>query len=207
MIIDLIGKQFGLLKVIDRAENDKNGSPKWLCLCECGNEKVVYGSCLRYGTTQSCGCKQKEWNSIGHTIHGLSRSKLYGVWRSMKYRCNNPNSPAYRHYGGRGIQVCEDWNNSFGSFCEWAHMSGYQEGLSIDRIDVDGDYNPDNCRWATVKMQTNNQRNNHLIEYDGEIHTISEWADITGIRKSVLYSRIKNGWEVKDALTKPVLQS
>lgn len=122
----------------------------------------------------------------------------------MKYRCNNPNCLAYKNYGGRGIRVCDEWNNSFLSFSEWAGTAGYKEGLSLDRIDVNGDYSPDNCRWATVKTQTNNQRNNHLLEFNGEIHTVSEWSEITGISRSTICCRLKCGWSIDDTLKKPV---
>lgn len=203
-MIDLVGKKFGLLRVVERTENDKNGSPKWLCLCDCGNSIVVYGSCLRYGITKSCGCMRKEWNSNKHKKHEQSNSKLYGVWRSMKYRCNNPNCHAYENYGGRGIRVCDEWNGSFLSFMCWANEAGYKEGLSLDRIDVNGNYTPDNCRWATAKIQTNNQRNNRLLEYNDEIHTVSEWSEITGISRSAIYGRLKCGWSIDMALTKPV---
>lgn len=199
-IIDLTGERFGSLVVIRRDENDKNGSPRWLCRCDCGQQKIVYGSCLRYGVSKSCGCRAKDLNSEKHRTHGLSKHPLHDVWRSMKDRCFNPNCRAYKHYGGRGITVCDEWSD-FLPFYYWAIENGYQSGLSIDRIDVNGDYCPENCRWATIIEQTNNQRNNHCITYNGETHTIAEWGRITGIKKCTLYNRARRGLPPEKILT------
>ena len=125
----------------------------------------------------------------------------------MKARCVDPNSHKYHAYGGRGIKVCDEWLNSFESFYEWAMANGYQKDLSIDRIDNDGNYYPENCRWVTQKEQANNTRKNRLLTYNEETHTVAEWATIVGITKAALYHRLSRGWSVKEALTTPMLQA
>lgn len=202
-LINLTGQRFGRLTVVERAENDKHGSPKWKCVCDCGKEKVVYGSSLRNGKTKSCGCLARELSSNRKKTHGLSKSKLHRVWGNMKDRCENKNCKSFPNYGGRGISVCDEWHN-FQNFYDWAVLAGYADGLSLDRIDVNGGYCPDNCRWATSKTQANNQRNNHKIEYEGNTHTISEWAELYGIPKHTLYARIRMGWDIERALLQPV---
>jgi hypothetical protein len=133
--------------------------------------------------------------------HGKTNTKLYGVWSTMKSRCLNPNSASYKLYGKRGIKVCEEWANDFQAFYEWAVSTGYHEGLSIDRIDTNGNYEPSNCRWADAKMQASNRRSSHIVTLNGESHTIAEWSKITGIKSSTLYMRLnKYGYSVDDAL-------
>ena len=199
-LIDLTGKRFGMLTVICRAE-DKNGDVMWQCKCDCGCEKAVRGESLRYGTAKSCGCWIRKNLLEINTKHGKTDTKLYGVWSTMKTRCLNPNSVSYKLYGKRGIKVCEEWVNDFQAFYEWAVSTGYHEGLSIDRIDVNGDYEPNNCRWADAETQANNRRNSHIVTLNGESHTIAEWSKITGIKSSTLYMRLnKYGYSVEDAL-------
>lgn len=135
------------------------------------------------------------------TKHGESRSKLYFVWNDMKSRCNDSNAKAYKHYGGRGIKVCEEWERSFVCFRNWAFKNGYKQGLTLDRKDVNKGYNPENCRWTTMKIQSNNKRNNRLITYNQETHTISEWSEITGIGKDTIRYRLNAKWPVEDVLT------
>lgn len=134
-------------------------------------------------------------------VHGQRHTRLYNIWRTMKQRCSNHNCINYHNYGGKGIKVCEQWANDFNSFYKWAMANGYENGLTIDRIDTKGNYEPTNCRWATNKVQQNNKSTNRLIEYNGTSHTLSEWADITGIGVGTIWSRLKNGWDVESALT------
>ena len=160
---DLIGGIFGRLTVLERAENGKGGDARWLCICECGNKKVILGSHLRSGKIKSCGCYQKEFLEKCRTKHGYRHTRLYGIWAGIKRRCYNPHEKTYEYYGGRGIRICDEWLNDFEKFNEWAFANGYDENAkrgdcTIDRINVDGDYEPTNCRWVDMNIQAKNKR-------------------------------------------------
>lgn len=203
--IDISGQRFGRLIAI-RPDNSKRPAKStrlyWLCKCDCGNYTVTSGVDLRKGKVRSCGCLHDELTSQRFYKHGQSGTKLNMVWLSMKQRCGNPHSKDFPNYGCRGIKVCRQWLNSFQSFYDWAMANGYHEGLSIDRINVDGNYEPQNCRWVSMKTQANNERKNHIISFKGETHTLSEWAEITGQTQSTLSARINNyGWPLERALT------
>lgn len=160
---DMTGSRFGRLTVLGRASGGDSRKVYWLCRCDCGNETTVRGDHLRYGLTSSCGCYQSEYRTMSHTTHGGYHTRLYKVYRTMLARCGNPNSSEYKNYGGRGISVCEEWKNSFPTFREWALAHGYDENAArgdctIDRIDVDGNYEPNNCRWVSSLVQAQNKR-------------------------------------------------
>lgn len=205
-LIDLTGQRFGRLVVQERAANIGKQTA-WLCKCDCGNEKIVTGSNLKLGHAQSCGCLWKEVvpekNKEKNTRHGETHTKLHRTWVNMRYRCNNPNCWQYKDYGGRGISVCEDWE-LYEAFRDWAIASGYSDDLSIDRIDVDGNYEPSNCRWVGMKTQSNNTRRNHVLTYNNQTHTIQEWSEITGINWTTIKARIERNWPIEEALTKEV---
>lgn len=209
--IDLTGMIFGRLKVVKRDANDSHGTARWLCLCECGNEKVIRGDKLRTGEIMSCGCYQNECRKSNdrkakiakaNTKHGLSNTRLYYVYDNMIKRCYDINNVKYKNYGQRGITVCDEWKLDRGSFYEWVINSGYQDGLTIDRVDVNKGYSPDNCRWATPKVQANNKTNNNYITYNNETRTIAEWADITNIPYGTLWRRKNSGWSDCDIISK-----
>ena len=202
--IDMAGKRFGRLTVIEECGRDKQGAVKWRCRCDCGNETTVCGYSLRRGDVQSCGCFQSECSRNRHITHGGFYTTLYRKWSGMKRRCYYTRGASYRLYGERGITVCDEWKDNFEAFKEWAVANGYQENLTLDRIDVNGNYCPENCRWVTPKEQQNNKRNNYYLTLNGETHTLAEWCEITGLTRATIRGRIeKLKWSVEDALTKP----
>lgn len=173
----------------------------WHFKCECGKEFENYIANVKYGTT-SCGCRKKK-NGGNRKIHGMYQTRLYRIWNGMKQRCTNPKNKKYTDYGGRGIKVCNEWNN-FVVFREWAMANGYCDNLSIDRIDNDGNYEPNNCRWATSKEQADNKRSTRKITYKGEQKTFNQLAETFGLPPKIIRQRIDNyGWSVEKALTTP----
>lgn len=200
--IDITGERFGRLVAIRKVKDEK-GRLKWLCQCDCGNTKTVVVSSLLKGLTKSCGCYNRERAVETNTKHGMTNSKLYGTWCNIKNRCYNEKVDSYYLYGGRGIKMCDEWLHDFSAFARWAEANGYREDLSIDRIDVNGDYTPENCKWSSLVEQANNKRSNHLIEYNGKTQTAAQWAREVGLPRNVLYSRLYRGWSIERALTTP----
>lgn len=206
-LIDLTGQRFGRLIVIERC-GSHNGSALWRCKCDCGNEKTINGAQLRNGSTRSCGCLQHDIASANMTTHGATigrnRSRLYGVWAGMLTRTRNSNATNYDYYGGRGIKVCDEWLD-FKNFRIWAESNGYDYNAkygkcTLDRIDDDGDYCPENCRWVDQTAQANNQRSNVNITYNGETHNLKQWSEILCINYSTLKSKIHKGMTIDEII-------
>lgn len=206
---DLTGQRFGMLTALERV-GERRGRALWKCKCDCGNVVERTHDLLRHSKVEmpNCGCVNGRKIEDGHSfIHRMSSTRIYETYHRMISRCNNENHSDYKDYGGRGIAVCDDWQGNYGfiNFYNWAIHSGYDEKLSIDRIDVNGNYCPENCRWADDITQANNKRNNHILFYDGKTQTIAEWAREYGISYTMLYQRIRRGWSVEDALLTPNL--
>lgn len=192
--VDLTGRRYGRLTVDCHAFN-KGGRGFWKCTCDCGSSVVVATALLNNGNTSSCGCLHREAVQTlakSRITHGKTKTPLYSVWHGIRKRCNCQTTPNYDRYGGRGIQICAEWNN-FSAFEKWAQEHEYKKGLSIDRIDNDGNYEPDNCRIATAKQQARNRGNTIFLHAFGETKPLSEWAEIIGINDSTLRSRVSSG--------------
>ena len=195
-IEDLTGQKFNKLTVIKRVENDKRNNSRWLCKCDCGNEKIISGYHLKRASIVSCGCYIREITSKRSKTHEKTNLKLYDVWAAMKTRCYNKNRKEYKNYGGRGITVCDEWKDNFMTFYNWAMANGYDENAprgecTIDRIDVNGNYEPNNCRFVNMKVQQNNKRNNCLITYNNETRSITEWSKTLNISVNAMRDRLK----------------
>lgn len=200
---NLKGKIFGRLTVISPHHTTRLGT-YWNCKCECGNECIILTTKLSNGHTTSCGCRKKELNKVISEInktHELSNSRIYGIYRGMISRCYKKYSSSYERYGGRGITICQEWLDDFMNFYNWSMENGYQDGLSIDRIDSNGNYEPNNCRWSTSKEQANNTRATVFLTYKGETKSASEWSEITGIRRNTITRRKRDGWTDEECLS------
>lgn len=201
---DLKGQKYNRLLVIGDTIR-KDGSYYCLCKCDCGSETLVRRSALVSGGTKSCGCLRGKYHANSkYSKH----SRLYQVWYGMKRRCENPKSTSYHRYGGRGIRVCKEWSDSYEAFVDWAMETGYNPNskhkeCTLDRIDNDGNYEPSNCRWANMVVQSNNRRNSVTITYQGETLTVAQWAKRVGLSHGALLNRINQGWDIEVALTTP----
>jgi hypothetical protein len=190
----LTGYRSHRLVVQDEFERKEFGNKMrtfWKCLCDCGNIYWAESYNIKTKIAKSCGCINKSGQS--NTKHGMANSKLYRVWYSMKQRCINPKVPAYKWYGRRGIHVCESWDTDFLSFVYWSLSNGYEEGLTLDRINNDGNYEPSNCRWVTFKVQSNNRSTNKFIEYNNKRLTYKQWSQELGVRYEILKDKSNNG--------------
>lgn len=211
---DLTGERFGRLTVVSRGPDQVSAGGKiracWNCVCDCGKHCLTAGFCLKSGNTKSCGCIKMEilQGRCGENhplyLHGKATSPEYHSWNGAVLRCQNESYESYRNYGGRGISVCDRWANSFAAFLE--DMGNRPPGTSLDRIDVNGNYEPGNCRWASAKTQSRNQRKTIYIEIDGEKRSLPEWAEISGIPEPTIRSRYgKLGWPGKEAVFHPAV--
>ncbi len=185
---DLTGLRFGRLVVL--SFNHRQGKYYyWLCKCDCGTEKLVAGGCLRGGNSKSCGCLQRETRVFANTTHGMSHTKEHDTWCDIKKRCGNPNNSHYESYGGRGIKVCDRWRESFENF--YADMGSCPKGFSIERVNVNGNYEPSNCKWISMKDQMKNLQKSRYLEYNGKRMIMADWARDFGIRPNDIAYRLK----------------
>lgn len=199
---DMKGQKIGRLLVLEMAENTKDNKARWLCKCDCGKLVVIPRASFTKNV-KSCGCYVSDLAREQHTTHGMKGTRIYRIWTGMKDRCLNSKSKYWERYGGRGIKVYEEWKK-FENFYSWAMENGYSEDLTLDRIDNDGNYEPNNCRWATYQEQENNRSNNKIIEYNGETMTVSQLANKYGIKPKILHSRLYKGWDIDRALTQKI---
>ena len=207
--LNLLNQKFGRLTVISQ-EQSKCGKTIWKCLCDCGNLTNVTSTNLTCGRINSCGCIRKEQITKRNITHNQRHTYLYEVWKGMKQRCYNSKSKAFKNYGARGITVCEKWKNDFQSFYDWSYANGYtpdnqkdeKTKLTIDRIDVNRNYEPSNCRWVDRKTQASNKRTTKLITINEETKCLNEWFRVLKVNAWDYYKRIKNGMTPEQALTK-----
>lgn len=210
---DLTGKTFGRLHVMERdieyekeyLKTHKYKCTFWKCKCECGNIKTIYANSLINNKTTSCGCYRKEQRLISNIKHGLSHSRIKRIYYNMYERCYNKKNPRYNDYGGRGIKICDEWidkENGLINFYEWAINNGYKDDLTIDRIDVNGNYEPNNCRWLTNLEQQYNKRCNVMFTIDNETKTAKEWCDLYDININTFWERNFNGYFGEDLIYK-----
>lgn len=213
--MDIVGKTFGQLTVLERApcKFDKNGKkvPMWLCICSCGNKVIARQDCLLHGRKFSCGCnKGDRGKNFLKYLPEICRDKngkitrLYRIYTKMKSRCYNPNENNYKWYGAKGIKVCEEWKTNYENFYNWAISSGYNDSLTIDRIDISKDYCPENCRWILQSEQSHNLSSNKIIEYDGKSLCYAQWEKLLGFCAGTISRRIKKGWTEIEAITTPI---
>lgn len=199
--IDLTGKRFGRLTVEYRDTNPR----RWICTCDCGKTVSVRADHLKDGHVRSCGCLSSESSKARMETHGMSKMKIYKVWTGMKQRCFNPKASEYERYGGRGIAVCDEWKDDFQNFYEWAIKSGYSEGLSIDRINNNKGYSPDNCQWATNYQQSRNTSRTKIIKIGGKKVALKDFCNMVGAPYNMVVRRLLRGWELYDAITVPAM--
>lgn len=206
--LDITGQRYGRLVAIKKVAKTCHGA-KWLCKCDCGNEIITTTGCLRSGNTKSCGCISREKVIERNMTHGKAHQRIYNIYMAMKQRCYYRNSIGYQDYGERGIAICPEWlgEHGFQNFYDWSMNNGYTDNLTLDRIDNNKGYSPNNCRWATRKEQANNKRNNRFIEYNGEAHTLAEWAEITGMYHKTIAYRLDKGYPLEQVFDRRDLRS
>ena len=190
-IVDKTNRRYGRLTVL-KQDKTKTDAIYWVCKCDCGNYKSIKSSELHPGRIKSCGCLREEvLKRQQEQTHGEAKTRLYSIWRGMKKRCYQPTSAGYKNYGGRGITVYEDWLCSYENFRDWAYENGYEDGLSLDRINVNENYTPSNCKFSTYYQQVNNKRTNRKITYKNIQLTVSQWCTLTEVPKTTFYRKIK----------------
>lgn len=209
--LDITGQRYGRLVAIERAENRVSKSGKirarWLCKCDCGNEKIVLLDDLRGGHTNSCGCLGDENRRNSNRSHGMTKTRIYHEWSSMKSRCYHKKNKSYKRYGGRGISVCSEWKNDFIAFYNWAMANGYCDDLTIERKDVNGNYCPENCCWIPSKEQAKNRRTTlRTKDKNGNEVYAMDMAEENGIAMNIVVTRKNKGWDLDKALNTPLIE-
>ena len=206
-IIDITGQRFNHLTAIEKVGKNKSGNFLWLCKCDCGNYCKTTYTYLRRGECKSCGCLRYSKIKEMRTKHGMTRTRIYRIWQNMKNRCRHPNNPRYKDYGARGIEYCEEWEE-FEPFYKWSIETGYNDKLTIERIDNNKGYCPENCRWATKEEQQYNKRTTHYLTYKGETKSMAEWSKILNINLQTLAARINTlKWSTEKAFETPVINN
>lgn len=204
---NLAGRRYGRWTVVRFHDTGPGNNDRWWCRCDCGTEKPVGASNLRSGDSRSCGCRKREVTIRRSTKHGDAKAgreaHLYRIWQHMRRRCTTPTNQNYARYGGRGITICAEWDD-YESFRDWAKANGYKPNLTLDRIDNDGPYSPDNCRWADRRVQAQNRSTVRLVTYQGKEQTLPEWAEEYGLTANALRNRLRHGWSMKRALATPL---
>lgn len=202
--INLLGTRFGMLVATSYVGADAKGQAVWECVCDCGGKKTAKAANLKRGRTNSCGClaqKQRIFaaQSQKHPLSRTEKPKEYKAWEGMNRRCYSPKHPSYINYGARGIKVCDRWGESFANF--YSDMGDAPNGTSLERIDNNANYSPENCKWATRAEQANNRRSNRMLTFNGETLNVSQWSKKLGWHKSIIAGRIYCGWPVERTLT------
>ena len=209
--LDLLNQRFGRLVVIEPSKS-KNNETMWKCKCDCGNITIVSTSNLRANRIKSCGCFKLDKLIERSSTHNQRHTHLYEIWKSMKQRCYNPNLKPYKNWGARGIKVCDEWRYNFQAFYDWAYANGYsvktrnnqKTKLTLDRIDVNGNYEPSNCRWVDRKTQARNTRVNKYISYKGITKCLAEWCEELNLSYSIIHGRLFRGWTIEKAFETPI---
>lgn len=200
-VVDLVGQRFGRLVVLEYLGRER-GQTWWLCQCDCGKIIKTASTRLKNGQTKSCGCYNIEMSRLKNSTHNQSKTRLYRIYRSMIGRCKYKYE-VFKHYSGKGIEVCPEWLESYEKFAEWSMQNGYSDKLTIDRKNNDKGYSPENCRWVDTHTQACNRTNNHRLTYNNETKTITEWGEQYGISYSIIRDRLLLGWSVEKAITTP----
>lgn len=199
-----VGRKFNCLTVLRIAGKNKYNRPIYECQCECGKKTLIEATKVKNGVIKSCGCLQRKMAGKHLEKHGLSKTRIYTIWNSMKARCYDHNNSRFYAYGAKGIAVCNEWREDFQAFYDWAMANGYHDDLSIDRKNVNGNYEPSNCRWSTDVEQANNTTRNRYVTYQGKTMTVSEWARHFGFNYKYFYEKLKKcDWTMEKLLEIP----
>lgn len=202
-----IGKKFNSLTILDVEVSDKRVRYRFVCKCDCGNTTIVRTGRVINGYTKTCGCRNKGYNYHDADQLSIKYRNIYSIWNTMRHRCYDPKNHKFKNYGARGIVVCDEWKYKFEPFLTWALQNGYKKGLTIDRINNDGNYEPSNCRWANPTTQARNKTTNKLVTYKGETKCVAQWCDDLNISYDTVRARIRLGWSADKAFETPISRS